>query len=73
MKNIPIAFLSLINNYAQTYDDINMHIDNVSHNNNNDVCCTDQVIGCGDVDKRKVGGQEVNIVAVYGSDVLRCT
>jgi len=26
--------------------------------------CTVQVIGCDDVDKRKVGGQEVNIVAV---------
>jgi len=35
--------------------------------------CTDQVIGCDDVDKRKVGGQEVNIVAVYGSGILRCT
>ena len=35
--------------------------------------CTDQVIGCDDVDKRNVGGQEVNIVAVYGSGVLRCT
>jgi len=26
--------------------------------------CTVQVIGCDDVDKRKVGGQEVNIVTV---------
>ena len=29
-----------------------------------DAMCTDQVIKCDDVDKRKVGGQEVNIVAV---------
>jgi len=35
--------------------------------------CTDQVIGCDGVDKRKVGGQEGNIVAVYGSGVLRHT
>ena len=35
--------------------------------------CTDKVIGCDDVDKRKVGGQEGNIVVVYGSGVLRHT
>jgi len=33
--------------------------------------CTDQVIGCDDVDKRKVGGQEVNVVAVCRSGVLQ--
>jgi len=32
--------------------------------------CTDQVIGYDDVDKRKVGGQKVNIVAVCRSGVL---
>jgi len=35
------------------------------------ILCTDQVIGCDDMDKRKVGGQEVNTVVVYGSGVLR--
>ena len=35
------------------------------------VFCTDQVIGCDDVDKRKVGGQEVNVVAVCRSGVLQ--
>ena len=49
--------------------------------------CTDQVIGCDDVDskwlrgaclaghvdKRKMNGQEVNMAAVCGSDVLQCT
>ena len=34
------------------------------------ICCTDQVIGCDDVDKRKVGGQKANIVAVCRSGVL---
>jgi len=34
--------------------------------------CTDQVIGCDDVDKRKVGGQKVNIVAVCTSGVCIC-
>jgi len=33
--------------------------------------CTDQVIGCDDVDKRKVGGQEFNVVAVCRSGVLQ--
>jgi len=37
------------------------------------VYCTDQVIGRDDVDKRKVDGQEVNIVTVCGSGVLQCT
>jgi len=40
---------------------------------NNIYFCTDQVIGCDDVDKRKVDGQEVNIVAVCENGVLRCT
>jgi len=33
--------------------------------------CTDQLIGCDDVDKRKVGGQEVNVVAVCRSGILQ--
>ena len=33
--------------------------------------CTDQVIGCDDMDKRKVDGQEVNVVAVCRSGVLQ--
>ena len=33
--------------------------------------CTDQVIGGDDVDKRKVGSQEVNVVVECKSDVLQ--
>ena len=33
--------------------------------------CTDQVIGCDDVVKRKVGSQEVNVVVVCKGGVLQ--
>ena len=35
--------------------------------------CTNQVTGCGDMDKRKAGGQEAYIVAVWGGGVLQHT
>jgi len=35
------------------------------------VLCTDQVIGCDDVDKKKVGSQEVNVVVVCKGGVVQ--